>query len=257
MKNQSEQNIGQTTELQYAVTTAETADAETKTTVVAEEAANAQSSDEQRKNKRKIQAKAATKNTVIAALFSALCIVLPMAFHAVPQGGLIFCPMHIPVLLAGLICGWQYGLVVGIVGPTLSMLTTGMPPLATLPSMLIECAVYGLVSGLLMKFVRTGHVYADMYVSLIVAMLAGRIIGGICKALFFTDGEYTIAAWATAYFVKALPGIVMHLALIPSVVFALMKARVTEERYPKIKNDGRNDSSSVQSQTCNETGEQR
>ena len=150
-----------------------------------------------------------------------------------------------------------YGLVVGIVGPTLSMLTTGMPPLATLPSMLIECAVYGLVSGLLMKFVRTGHVYADMYVSLIVAMLAGRIIGGICKALFFTDGEYTIAAWATAYFVKALPGIVMHLALIPSVVFALMKARVTEERYPKIKNDGRNDSSSVQSQTCNETGEQR
>ena len=134
------------------------------------------------------------KKMVITALCVALCIVLPMAFHAVKNAGTIFLPMHIPVLLCGLICGWQYGLVVGIVGPTLSMLTTGMPPLATLPSMLIECAVYGLVSGLLMKFVRTGHVYADMYVSLIVAMLAGRIIGGICKALFFTDGEYTIAA---------------------------------------------------------------
>lgn len=253
MQNQSEQNIGQTPEQQSPemTTTTETTAVDIETNVATDEAANAQTTDEQRKAKLAIRAKAVTKNTVMTALFSALCIVLPMAFHAVPQGGLIFCPMHIPVLLAGLICGWQYGLVVGIVGPTLSMLTTGMPPLATLPSMLIECAVYGFVSGLLMKFVRTKHVYADMYISLVVAMLAGRIIGGICKALFFTDGEYTIAAWATAYFVKALPGIVMHLALIPSVVFALMKAHVIEERYPKTKKDNRSDASTVQSQINN------
>ena len=179
----------------------------------------------------KIKLNNTTKNLILTALFAALCVVLPMAFHAVPQGGLIFCPMHIPVLLCAMICGWQYGLVTALVGPTLSMLITGMPNAAILPSMLIECAVYAVVSGLLMKFVHTKHVYADMYISLVAAMLLGRIIGGICKALFFTEGEYTIAMWATAYFVKALPGIALHLALIPNVIFALMKAHLVDERY--------------------------
>ena len=179
----------------------------------------------------KIKLNNTTKNLILTALFAALCVVLPMAFHAVPQGGLIFCPMHIPVLLCAMICGWQYGLVTAIVGPTLSMLITGMPNAAILPSMLIECAVYAVVSGLLMKFVHTKHVYADMYIALVVAMLLGRIIGGICKALFFTEGEYTIAMWATAYFAKALPGIALHLALIPNVIFALMKAHLVDERY--------------------------
>lgn len=193
-------------------------------------AAEAESAETPKKHA-KIKLNNTTKNLILTALFSALCIVLPMAFHAVPQGGLIFCPMHIPVLLCAMICGWQYGLVTALAGPTLSMLLTGMPNAAVLPSMLIECAVYAIVSGLLMKFVHTKHVYADMYISLAVAMIAGRVIGGICKALLFTDGEYTIAMWATAYFVKALPGIALHLALIPNVIFALMKAHLVDERY--------------------------
>lgn len=176
--------------------------------------------------------KAVTKDLVMTAMFCALCIVLPMAFHAIPQGGMLFSPMHIPVLLAGMICGWQYGLAVGLVGPTLSAMITGMPPLATLPSMLVECAVYGAASGLLMKYVRTGHTYADMYISLVAAMIVGRIFGGASKALFFSQGEYAFATWISAYFVKCLPGIALHLVLIPNVVFGLMKARVIDARYP-------------------------
>lgn len=176
--------------------------------------------------------KAVTKDLVMTAMFCALCIVLPMAFHAIPQGGMLFSPMHIPVLLAGMICGWQYGLAVGLVGPTLSAMITGMPPLATLPSMLVECAVYGAASGLLMKYVRTGHTYADMYISLVAAMIVGRVFGGASKALFFSQGEYAFATWISAYFVKCLPGIALHLVLIPNVVFGLMKARVIDARYP-------------------------
>ena len=50
------------------------------------------------------------KRAIITAACIALCVVLPMAFHSVQNAGSIFCPMHIPVLLCGLLCGWPLGL---------------------------------------------------------------------------------------------------------------------------------------------------
>lgn len=173
------------------------------------------------------------KKSIITAVCIALCVVLPQAFHAIPNAGSIYCPMHIPVLLCGLIGGWQYGLICGIAGPLLSSLFTGMPPAAILPQMIIECAVYGTVAGLMMLVVHSKKIYVDLYSSLITAMLAGRVIAGIAKALIFAKGEITIAAWATSYFVTALPGIVIQIVLIPTIVFALMKANLVPERYPK------------------------
>ncbi len=173
------------------------------------------------------------KKSIITAVCIALCVVLPQAFHAIPNAGSIYCPMHIPVLLCGIACGWQYGLICGIAGPLLSSLFTGMPPAAVLPPMMIECAVYGIVTGLMLKLVHTKKTYADLYISLITAMLAGRVAAGIAKALIFARGEITIAAWATTHFVTALPGIAIHLVLIPAIAFALIKARLLPERYPK------------------------
>ena len=43
--------------------------------------------------------------SIITALCVALCVVLPMALHAIPKGGVLFSPMHLPVLLCGLVCG--------------------------------------------------------------------------------------------------------------------------------------------------------
>lgn len=172
------------------------------------------------------------KNLILTAFFSAMCLVLPMAFHAVPKGGLIFCPMHIPVLLCAFACGWSYALATAAIGPTISFLATSMPDAATLPSMIIELAVYALTIGFLMKVVRTGSAYADMYIALVTAMILGRVVGGIVKALFFVK-DYTIAAWATAYFATGLPGIILHLALVPNVIFALTKMHLLPERYPK------------------------
>lgn len=177
----------------------------------------------------------AVKKSIITAVCIALCVVLPQAFHAIPNAGSIYCPMHIPVLLCALACGWQYGLICGIAGPLLSNLFTGMPPAPILPTMMIECAVYGLVAGIMIKVVFTKSTYADLYISLITAMLAGRIISGIAKALIFARGEITIAAWATSSFVTSLPGIIIHLALIPTIVFALMKANLLPQRYLKVE----------------------
>lgn len=170
------------------------------------------------------------KNIVLTAVCAALCVVVPMAFHAIPNAGSVFLPMHIPVLLCGMLCGWPFGLTCGLIGPLLSSLTTGMPPAAMLPAMMIECAVYGAVAGLLMKHIRTGRLYLDLYLSLIPAMLAGRVISGVAKALILAPGT-TLAAWAAGAFVTALPGIVIQLILIPAILFALTKARLIDQRY--------------------------
>ena len=172
------------------------------------------------------------KRTVLAALFAALCVVLPIAFHAIPNAGTIFLPMHIPVLLCGLVCGWPYGLLCGLMGPFLSSLLTGMPPAAMLPAMMLECTVYGLVSGLVLKYVRTGKTTPDLYTALITAMLAGRVVSGIAKALIFSPG-ITLSLWITGSFVTALPGIVVQLILIPLLVNLLIRVRQIPERYPQ------------------------
>ena len=177
------------------------------------------------------------KKSIITAMCVALCIVLPMAFHAIPNAGSVYTPMHIPVLICGLVCGWAYGLACGVLGPVLSWLLTGMPALTSLPQMIAELAVYGVVSGLLMKFVRTGRLYADLYVSLVAAMLAGRVVAAVLSALIFVRGEASIAFYATTYFVAAFPGIVIQLALIPTIVVALEKANLIPARYV-LEDDG-------------------
>ena len=171
-----------------------------------------------------------TKQLVLAGLFTALGVVLPMAFHAVPNAGSILLPMHIPVLLCGLVCGWYYGLACGILGPILSHLFTGMPPAAILPSMVCELAIYGLLAGLIFWLVRTGKLVLDLYIGLVGAMIGGRIIYGIVNALIFSAGNYSLSAWATASFVTALPGIIIQLVLLPAIVLALSKARLIEAR---------------------------
>ena len=172
------------------------------------------------------------KQLVITAVCLALCAVVPMLFHSVPGGGVIFLPMHIPVLLCGLMCGWPYGLVCGLLGPVLSSLITGMPPTAMLPSMMVECAVYGCVAGIGMALIRTKKVYLDLYISMVIAMLAGRVVYGFANALIFSPGTAPFA-WVTTSLVEGIPGIAIQLVLIPSLVFALMKAKLLPRRYPK------------------------
>jgi len=167
-----------------------------------------------------------TKKLVITALLIALGIVLPVALHSIPNAGSIFLPMHIPVLLCGLMLGWQYGLACGVLTPVLSSLITGMPPFAYLPSMVFELAAYGLVAGLLIKYVRTKSKIANTYIALIGAMLAGRVLFGLLNALIFRFGAYSLSIWLAGAFVTALPGILIQLIIIPVLILAIEKAKL-------------------------------
>lgn len=172
-----------------------------------------------------------TKKLVFTALCTALGVVLPLAFHAVANAGSIFLPMHVPVLLCGLLCGWPYGLACGALAPLLSSLFTGMPPAAILPGMLFELSVYGAVSGAMLRRVRTGNSAADIYIALLTAMLCGRVTSGILNALVFRAGAYSLQIWLTAAFVTGVPGIVVQLVMIPVLMLALERAHVIPGRY--------------------------
>nr|WP_122012565.1 ECF transporter S component [Maliibacterium massiliense] len=177
-------------------------------------------------------------NSVRRLTFTALCIalgvVLPIALHAIPGAGSIFLPMHIPVLLCGLVCGWPYGLVCGALAPLLSSLLTGMPPAGVLPGMLCELATYGLTAGLFARYIKIKPRMAGLYVQLILAMLCGRAVNGVLNALIFSAGSYSMQVFVTAAFVKALPGIVIQLVLLPLLVLLLEKMPFMASLSPQV-----------------------
>lgn len=177
----------------------------------------------------------AIKKAMITAVCLALCVVLPQAFHSIPNAGAIYCPIHIPVLLCGMICGWKYGLLCGVAGPVFSSLFTGMPAITYLPPMLLECAVYGAVSGAPVFDGKNSEpenryrMSAMVYIRLVAAMICGRVISGVVRALIFSPGNYSISIWVSGYFLTSFPGIIIQLILIPAVLLALKKASIVPD----------------------------
>ena len=167
-----------------------------------------------------------TKQLVFAALCTALGIVLPLAFHAVPNAGDVLQPMHIPVLLCGFLCAWPYALLCGAVTPVLSCLLTNMPTFADLPAMTAELALYAAVPALLRRVFPKAKGKPALYAALLAAMLTGRIVSGVLKAFFFRAGMYSLQMWLTASFVTAIPGILAQLALVPALVLLLRRRGV-------------------------------
>lgn len=173
-----------------------------------------------------------TKKLCFSAMMLAVGVLLPMAFHAIPNGGSIFAPMHLPVFVTGFLCGPMYGAIVGLVCPLLSFLFTGMPTVAFLPNMMAELLVYSTASGVFFRIIKTGRFIPDVYISLILSMLAGRIAGGCVAYLLFLGGtrdSYTWALFFTGYFVTCWPAIVIQLAVIPTVVTVAKKYRFIGE----------------------------
>ena len=164
------------------------------------------------------------RQLILAAMFLTLALALPFLTGQIPQVGSALCPMHIPVLLCGFFCGPWYALAVGLVAPLLRFALFGMPPLMpTGIAMCFELATYGFVSGLLYKLLPGKKVFT--YVTLIAAMLAGRIIWGIARVILagLAQSEFAWTAVLSGAFVNAVPGIILHILLIPVLVIALKR----------------------------------
>lgn len=179
-------------------------------------------------NPARIFARRPVLRLVYAALSLALCMVLPFLTGQIPQIGSALCPMHLPVLLAGFLCGPWWAAAVGATAPLLRHFWLTMPPLITAVAMSFELAAYGMVSGLLYR--RLPKKNSSIYVSLAAAMLAGRMVWGAVMAVIsgVSESVFTWAAFWSGAFLGAVPGIALQLLLIPVIVIALRKAGYAE-----------------------------
>lgn len=166
-----------------------------------------------------------TKKLCLSAVCLALCMVLPFLTGQIPQIGGALSPMHIPVLLCGLLCGWQYGLVIGFIAPLLRFTLFGMPPIMpTGLAMMFELAAYGALSGILLKLLPKKIPF--LYASLVGAMLGGRIVWGVARFVLglAVGPAFTLGAFLSGAFISAIPGIICHILLIPPVVMGVRRA---------------------------------
>lgn len=178
----------------------------------------------------KINTSSNIRKLIYSALFLALAIVLPFLTGQIQQFGQMLCPMHIPVMLCGFLCGWQWGLAVGAIAPLLrSLITGGMPPLYPVAvCMAFELAVYGLLTGLLYKKLKLGKF--TVYSSLIISMLGGRAVWGaarfICSGL--DASKFGFSAFISGAFTTAIPGIIVQLAVIPPIVMLVRRQNISK-----------------------------
>lgn len=166
---------------------------------------------------------------VLAALFLALAYVLPFLTGQIPEIGSMLCPMHLPVLLCGFVCGWPWGLAVGAIAPLFRSLTLGVPiffPNAV--CMALELAAYGAMAGLFHRLLPRKRIY--IYCSLLLSMIVGRIVWGCATLICLGIGgkAFPWSAFFAGAMTNALPGIVIQLLLVPILVMLLEKRGLIE-----------------------------
>ena len=169
-----------------------------------------------------------------SALFLAIAMVLPFITGQIPEIGSMLCPMHIPALLCGFMCGWPWGLAVGFIAPLLRSVIFGMP--AMFPgavAMAFELAAYGGLAGLLYRLLPRKE--WSVYAVLVISMIAGRIVWGIARVILagLSGSSFTWALFLAGAVTNALPGIIMHLILLPILVIVMDRAGLTLNKQQK------------------------
>lgn len=171
---------------------------------------------------------------LISAVLLALGMVLPLLTGQIPAIGQAISPLHIPALICGLTCGPVWGAAMSFMLPLLRSVVFGMPPLvAVAMPMAFELAAYGAVSGVLYGIFRRtwkekNHL-VPMLAALVLAMLAGRLVGGAAKAIVMglTGGSFGFQMFIASYFTSTAIGAVIHIVLVPAVVTALERAKLS------------------------------
>lgn len=167
-----------------------------------------------------------TKKITLSGVLLAATLLLPFLTGQIPQIGSMLSPMHIPVLLCGFVCGWQYGFMVGAIAPILRFLCFGMPPLFPVGlAMTFELATYGACAGLLYKYLPKKNI--NIYSSLTISMILGRIVWGIvmCIIASVSNVNFSLSIFLTGAFVNSVPGIILHILVIPIIVIALKRVK--------------------------------
>lgn len=184
-----------------------------------------------------------TLNIVTTAMLCALGVILASTFHhlAGQSVATLFCAMHLPVFLAGILCGPWLGLICGGLTPIVSFMSSGRPPFPNgLIPMVIELLIYGFLSGML-RYVFLKNPKTNKFSSvlaLVISMVAGRVVSAFVSAIFTTlstpDSAYFIVLGQSLLhkFTTTWAGILVQLVLIPAILFALQRSGVLIKYLP-------------------------
>ena len=175
---------------------------------------------------------------IVAAMLMAIGMVLPKLLGGVQVVGQTISPLHVIALIAGLTLGGFWGGVVGAACPLLGHFLFSAPPVIAIAlPMAFECLAYGVISGVLYPLMRRMMAGKPKLLPLLTAqfsaMFLGRLVGGAAKALLLAAGAiqgnaaFTFAVFISSYFVSTAAGAVLHIIIVPAVVVALEKARLS------------------------------
>lgn len=152
------------------------------------------------------------KTYLWATVFVACNLVLPQVFHLIPQGGVIFSPLSLVILVGAYKFGWKTGLLAALASPLVNHLITGMPAWEVMPVMTLKLAVLALVAGLAaqrFKMVSLPLLVGVILVSKAIGCLGEFILtGGIAATIAdFTIGWpglllQVFGAWLILKYVK-------------------------------------------------------
>lgn len=87
------------------------------------------------------------KTYLAASLFVLGNLVLPQAFHLIPQGGMIWLPIYFFTLVGAYKYGWKVGLLTAVLSPLANSALFGMPAVAALPAILFKSALLAIAAG--------------------------------------------------------------------------------------------------------------
>jgi len=162
--------------------------------------------------------KYSARDIALGGLFGTLGVVLPMIFHMVGLSH-VFLPMHLPVLVCGLLVSPVTAFAVGVVTPIASAALTGMPPIVpTGVMMTLELGALGLMASCARRYLRL-----PIFVSVIVAMAAARLVTGLeMLGLAPLMGlKQSPMAYLAASVVSSWPGLALQLVVAPLAAASL------------------------------------
>lgn len=168
--------------------------------------------------------------TMVSAELTVLAVLLPQLVHVLlgQPGGVKWLPMYLPILVGGCLLGAKWGLVVGVMSPLASFVLTSamgspMPVAERLPYMLVELAVFAVVTGLFTKKIANNGLWSIPAV--ILAQLCGR---GVFLGLVFLFQSVSKLCpqmvWSQIQ--TGFAGIAVQAVLVPVVIIALRKVLI-------------------------------
>ena len=168
------------------------------------------------------------KKLIYSAIFLALGFILPMLIGQIPTIGKALLPMHIPIFLCGMICGWQYGALIGFILPILRSLIFSVPIMyPTAIAVAFEMCVYGLVVGIPYNLFKQKNI-VTIYASMLFAMILGRIIRCLAEIILLNlkGNPFILKTFVSGVILNSIPGIILQLILIPTVMLTLKKTKI-------------------------------